>query len=290
MGRVVIRAVCLVLFTAVMADASFAQENSHEEIPLERCDVLPVVKAKIAEVERRFLVDTGATTILNLKSFPAGESKQIHIDSWKGNAATSAREVSLSEIQLGSHKLRDIKLPAIDLSPIGKACGGQIDGILGIDLLDKLGVTIDLKRRVASLEGPATDVKAQYDAMETAMHPCFTAFNQGDAKALEDCFDPEIVLYTPWGEFRGRADVMKYLKERFLKFAPNLRYESVPHDVRSFGVALWYSYDYKIILPGQPIIGHGMAMCRRQDGKWRILNMHNSLLQSDTQPTGANSN
>jgi hypothetical protein len=35
------------------------------------------------------------------------------------------------------------------LSPIGKACGGQIDGILGVDLLDAMGMTIDLKRRIA---------------------------------------------------------------------------------------------------------------------------------------------
>jgi hypothetical protein len=125
------------------------------------------------------------------------------------------------------------------------------------------------------------NAKAQYEAMETAMMPCKMAFDHGDAAALEECFDPEIVLYTPWGEFRGRKQVMKYLKDRFLKFAPNLRWESAPHDVQSFGDALWYSYDYKIVLPGEPIVGHGMAMCRRQGGHWRILNMHNSLLSNE---------
>ena len=24
-------------------------------------------------------------------------------------------------------------------------------------------------------------------------------------------------------------------------------------------------------------VGHGMAMCRKTDGRWRILNMHNSV-------------
>jgi ketosteroid isomerase-like protein len=270
----------LLVITLWVVPAIQAQEIVHEEIPLERCDVLPVVKVKIADTNKQFLVDTGATAILNLKSFSAGQSKQVRIESWKGGAATSAREVVLSEMQLGSHKLHDIKLPAIDLSPIGKACGGQIDGILGVDLLDKFGVTLDFKRRVALLEGPATNTQAQFDAMEAAMHPCFNAFNNGDAKVLEECFDPEIVLYSSGGEFRGRAEVMKYLNERFLKFAPNVRYESVPHDVRSFGDALWYSYDYKITIPGQSIAGHGMSMCRKRDGKWRILNMHNALLQN----------
>jgi hypothetical protein len=55
----------------------------------------------------------------------------------------------LAASRTGPRTLRGLKLPAIDLSAIGKACGGQIDGILGVDLLDQMGMTIDLKRRVA---------------------------------------------------------------------------------------------------------------------------------------------
>lgn len=271
-------AVAVVVLCAL---ASAQGSGAGEEIPIERCDVLPVVKVKVAGADMRFLLDTGATTILNLKSFSAGKSKEIRVDSWKGTAATSAREVSVREIKLGSHVIRDVKLPAIDLSPIGQACGGQIDGILGVDLLDQLGATIDLKRQVALLGGPTGDAQRQYEEMERAMEPCHVAFDQGKAAELEECLDPEIVLYTPWGEFRGRKQVMKYLQERFLKYAPNLRWESIPHDIQSFGDALWYSYDYRIEMPGEPIVGHGMAMCRRRDGRWRILNMHNSLVQGE---------
>ena len=269
----ILAALCMLSFPLLAQEA-----RSHEEIPLERCDVLPIVRVHAADAEWRFLVDTGATTILNLKSFSSGVSKEIHIDSWKGRAGTSAREVSLPELQLGTHVLHDVKLPAIDLSPIGEACGGRVDGILGVDLLDRFGVTIDLKRQKALLEGAEIDARAQYDVMEKDMHPCLVAFNQGDAKVLEDCFDPEIVLYSPWGEFRGRTQVMKYMSDHFLKFAPNLTYESTPHDFRSFGDALWYSYEYKVTIPGQVLLGRGMAMCRKKDGKWRILNMHDSLV------------
>src|SRR6516225_6928321 len=123
--------------------------EKQDEIHVERCDRLPVVTMKVAGENRRFLLDTGAATILNLKSFTSGESKQIHIYSWSGSAATSAREVFLPQVELGTRRLHDLKLPVIDLSPIGKACGGQIDGILGVDLLDQMGMTIDLKQRVA---------------------------------------------------------------------------------------------------------------------------------------------
>ena len=277
-------AICLLFCVSGFFVSSMAQSSAPgEEIPIEHCDVLPVVSAKVAGKDMRFLLDTAATSILNVKSFSTGVSKEIHVSSWSGMAATSAREVSVPEILLGKHSLKNLKLPAIDLSPIGKACGGQVDGILGVDLLDKMGVTIDLKRRIATLSAGEPSPYDQFADMENAMEHCNAAFNLGRAEELADCFDPEIVLYTPTGEFRGRQQVMEYLKNTYLKYAPNLYYDSQMHDVKSFGDALWYSYDYTMEMPGQSIAGHGMSMCRKQDGKWRVLNMHNSLRQAETE-------
>jgi hypothetical protein len=165
-------------------------EAAPNEIPIEKCDVLPVVRVTIDGTQMRFLLDTGATTILNLGSFTAGRSKEIQVTSWSGTAATSAREVHLPELILGNHTLRDLKLPAIDLTPIGKACGSRIDGILGVDLLDRMGVTIDLQRQVASLRSDPPDAHTLYGQMEAAMHHCSEAFEQGRAEELEDCFTP----------------------------------------------------------------------------------------------------
>ena len=250
-----------------------------EEIPLEQCDRLPVVKVMVGKSELRFLLDTGATTMLNLKSFAGGRVKEIQVTSWSGTAATSAREVFVPEMAIGKHRLGDLRLPAIDLSPIGNACGGPIDGILGVDLLDRMGVTIDLKRRVASLAGEPPDAKAVYDEMERSMGGCMTAFEQGQALEFEKCLDPEIVMYTPHGEFRGRKQVIEYLQGRYFKFAPNLTYTMSMHEVQMYGDALWYSYDYAIDTPVQHLTGHGMSMCRKSSGRWRILNLHNSLIE-----------
>ena len=280
------RATALVLCILLTPVAGYSKQNqtaasSSEEIPLEKCDVLPVVVARIGDADVRLLLDTAATSILNLKSFDSGSSTKIAVSSWSGTAATSAREVSIPELSIGSHHLNNLKLPAIDLSPIGKACGGRIDGILGVDLMDKLGIKIDLKRRVAVLEVSAQEAHAVYNEMESAMHPCQLAFNTGNATTLEGCFDPDIILYTPWGEFRGRKAVIEYLQNRFLKFAPELQFEISTHDVRMLGDALWYSYDYHVRMPQQTIAGHGMAICRKTGGKWQILNMHNSLMQPE---------
>src|SRR5712691_2717047 len=185
-----------------------AQEpTSGNEIPIERCDLLPVVRVRIDGTDMRFLLDTGATSMLNLKSFSSGRSKEIQVTSWSGTAATSAREVFLPEVLLGDHRLRDLRLPAIDLSPIGNACGGKIDGILGVDLLDKMGVTIDLKRRIASVGPPPANAGAAYEQMDASVHHCTSAFESGNAGELEDCFDPEIILFALQREYRGRKEV-----------------------------------------------------------------------------------
>jgi len=269
----------LCLLTAASAQISAVAD----EIPLERCDRLPVVKVRVADSDMRFLLDTGATTMLNLKSFSGGSNGKIKISSWNGTAATSAREVSLPSLSLGTHTLHDLKLPAIDLSPIGKACGGPIDGILGVDLLDSMNVTIDLKRQVASLGGGPANANALYEQMHVAMGHCTGAFEQGKAEELEQCFDPEIVLYCPKGEFKGRSEVMRYMRDEYFKFAGNLHYTMKLRDVQAFGDALWYSYDFEMNTPERNTSGRGMAMCRKSQGSWMILNMHNSLREGEQQ-------
>jgi hypothetical protein len=60
-----------------------------------------------------------------------------------------------------------------------------------------------------------------------------------------------------------------------------LCYRMTLKDVKSFGDALWYSYDYSIDSPKEHKTGHGMSMCRRDQGTWRVLNLHNSLREAD---------
>lgn len=281
---------------SVCAQTHDKDKAKKDEIPIERCDRLPVVIVKAAGESRRFLLDTAATTILNLKAFTSGESKQVRIYSWSGGAATNAREVFLPEVELGTHKLRDLKLPAIDLSAIGKACGGQIDGILGVDLLDQMGMTIDLKRRIAV---PAQSAAQSLDQVkneppdsaevlaeaEQDLGACEVAFNHGDEKAMAECYDAEVVFYTPHGEYRGRDAVIRYLSQRYFKFAPKLHYDAMPHDIRVFGDVLWFSYDFWIDNPEERLSGHGTTMCRKDaGGRWRIINVNNSVSEASAAP------
>ena len=94
-----------------------------QEIPLERCDALPVMEVIVGGQPMRFLVDTAATSFLNLKSFSEGKARDVRVTSWSGTLATSAREVTLKEVAVGSTKLMNLTLPAVDLSAVGNACG-----------------------------------------------------------------------------------------------------------------------------------------------------------------------
>ncbi len=38
---------------------------------------------------------------------------------------------------------------------------------------------------------------------------------------MAECYDPEIVFYTPHGEYRGRDAVILYLSQRYFKLLPD---------------------------------------------------------------------
>jgi hypothetical protein len=56
------------------------------------------------------------------------------------------------------------------------------------------------------------DARAAYDSMQNSMEPCMAAFSQEDAAGFEKCLDPEVVMYTPHGEFVGRQQVIGFCR------------------------------------------------------------------------------
>jgi len=90
-----------------------------------------------------------------------------------------------------------------------------------------------------------------------------------------------MVLYTPWGEFRGRQQVINYLRQRYLTVKPIPQFAMKTHDVRVFGDALLHAYDYTLDSPALHVSGRGVAVCLKRDGHWRMLNMHHSIIQPE---------
>ena len=277
----------ILIFAAALLSALAAHA---QEVQLERCDKLLLIPVTIGEGEHcaslRFLVDTAATTILNVKSFEhlqsadaKHQSLDVTITSWNGTLGTSARQVALPENTLiGSYRLDGLKLPAVDLSPIGKACGKRVDGIAGADLLERMGATINLEKQIAHLA--TVDDRAEQNLateMQRDMHPCLDAFNAHDESKLAECFDPKIVMYANGEDLRGREQVIAHLHDRYFR-SPESRFASHDRNFHRIGEALWYEYDFTITNPQQIVTGRGMAMCHRSEGHWRIASMHSTVL------------
>src|SRR5580704_11250827 len=255
---------------------------SAAEIPLQRCDRLPVVIVQVNDADKRFLIDTAATSMLNEKSFAAGHAKEIRVQSWNQTTALSAKVVTIAELKLGSHNLRNVTLPAIDLTALAKACGGPLDGVLGVDLLEQLGVTIDLQRSVARLgiAAPSTSEISVIAEMEQAMHSCAEAFNNADAATLAACFDPDFVLSSPSGELRGRDEATTHFQLMYFDLTPRVHFSMNMKDQRAVGNVVWSLYDYTIESANVHTTGRGMMLCRKSENHWFILSMHESPLDS----------
>jgi len=261
-----------------------------QELPLEHCDALPGIEVQVAGHPRWFLVDTAATSMLNLESFAEGASRDIRVTSWSGTLATSAKQVTLEELEIGRTKVAKLTLPAIDLSAIGKACGGKIDGILGADLLGKIGAVVDLKRQMLHVT-TADEVREAglVSEMQQDIKRCTKAFNESDEETFGKCLDPKIVMFTTKEELYGRDKVAGYFREKYFHQAFPARLEIRESRFHAIGEAVWYEYEFTIDSVRGRLSGRGMAMCKKTDGHWRMVSMHHSEVRFEpTVASGAN--
>ena len=81
-----------------------------EEIPLETCDRLPVMWVSVSGTKFLFLVDTAATSILNLKSFAHGDPRHLAVSSWTGTTEIEGQEVILGDLAVGRQHLKSVRL------------------------------------------------------------------------------------------------------------------------------------------------------------------------------------
>ena len=251
-----------------------------QEIPLDLCDTLPGIELKVGGHTRWFLIDTAATSMLNLASFPQGSSQNVGVTSWTGTLATSAKEVKVDDLEVGQTKVARLTLPAIDLSEIGRACGRKIDGILGADLLSKLGASVDLKRQTLHVTTAEERHEAELAAeMRRDTARCTKAFNESDEETFRGCLDPKIVMFNTKEELYGRDKVADYFRQRYFHQASPAHLEIRESAFHAIGEAVWYEYEFSIDMAEGRLRGRGMAMCKKSDGHWRMASMHHSEIR-----------
>src|ERR1700757_1945455 len=87
----------IVSLTARGAGAQTATVGT--EIPLQRCDRLPVAILQVDKADNRFLIDKAATSLLNEKSFPRGRTKEVHVQSCNQTTGLNDRRPRVGQPQ-----------------------------------------------------------------------------------------------------------------------------------------------------------------------------------------------
>ncbi len=274
------------VFGALLLFASFgllaARPAAAQDIPLQDCGGLLTIPVSTGDRMLTFLVDTAAnSTFLNVKSFPNGVVKQAAIANWKGTDSVIGHEVSLDELVIGNQHVKNLKLSAIDLSSMQQACGKRIDGVLGANLLEKLGMTIDLKNRVARFSPAVNNEQTQFDELDRQLAGCGQAFSRSDEQVFAACLDPEIVLYTFAGTYHGREDVMKYFASSYFHREPAADLTLTPRAHHLAGNMIWLEYELRIALPQQVVHARGTALFRNVNGAWLLLHMNHSVVYDE---------
>lgn len=259
----------LIVFMSLAADSMSA-----EEIEIVTCDVLPVVEVRISGSKFHFLVDTAATSMLNINSFATGEAKTIPVTSWSGTADAKGKQVTINDLSVGDRHFHNLVLHSVDLSGIGRACGRQIDGILGVDLLRKVGAIVDLRDHRPRLRINGETTQSRLKKIDERIVRCEGAFNRQDEAAFSDCLDPEVVVFSEAGDYHGREALMEFFRQRYLSQRSQVQLLVKPSFSHVFGEAIWMEYEFRINIGGKTAISQGSALWSNADGEWRIAHLN----------------
>jgi ketosteroid isomerase-like protein len=282
----------LSLFTGGSALASSRHRSVSSEVPLERCDHLFVVPVVVEGQTRTFLLDTGATTLVNSALFPppaninqasGGQPPSVELSSIEGSKNVGGYFVNIKRLGFAGAELQHLSLSAIDLSKMRHTCDRTIEGILGSDVLERLGVVIDMHARVARLRPRAEDlfpeVRRQFDQ-------CADFFNRGDGTFLREHMDADVRWFSPTAEIRGRDALLQYFARVY--FAHHARFTILRMSREDFhlaGDSYSLTYEFRIDADDHIYQGRSMLFCHRKDGKWLIATVNNS--QVEITPAGS---
>jgi len=264
-----LRFLLLLVLVSLAADSISAQE-----VAILTCDVLPVVEVQVSGLKFHFLVDTAATSILNIKSFAAGETKTVPVTSWSGTADAKAKQVTIGDLSLGNRHLHNLVLHSVDLSAIGRACGHQIDGVLGIDLLREFGAVVDLRDRNPRLRIDAEATQNRMKRLDERIVSCEGAFNRQDEAAISDCLDPDVVVFSEAGDFHGRVSLMELFRQRFFSQHSRAQLFVKPSFYHMFGEAIWMEYEFRTNIGEKTAVSRGSALWSNADSEWRIAHLN----------------
>lgn len=267
---------------AALLSLSCVQRTHAQDIPLDSCKALATIEATVGQRRLTFLVDTGATSsLLNAKSFTVGDAARVVMHSWNGAFSTDGRTAETSDLAIGGRHLNAMIFLAVDLSDLERECGKEIDGILGADLIRKLGLEIDLKKRVARFTANPKEQEKEFTDLSAQLELCVAAFDRSDEKAFGDCLDPDVVLVVSGKDYRGRDAVLKYLDQEYFTDGRSATMTIAPSAYHAVGEAVCLEYELSIRFRDRATRGRGTALFERSGAKWLMVSLSHSIAREE---------
>lgn len=199
------------------------------------------------------------------------------MESWTGAVGAPAAEVTLDEFTIGERSLFNLKLLAVDLTSVERSCQKRVDGVLGADLISKMGLTIDLRNHLASIGADPTNSAARFSQLDAQHAACEDAFNRSDEKAFEQCLDPDMLLLTSKGDFRGRKAVMQHFKESYFGRNPPVQVSMIPLGRHAIGNVVLIEYDMSVTVGDHVMKARTTALYQKAGQRWMMSNMNYSV-------------
>ena len=273
-GRAVYRALRLLSLLLLF---SCRQSTLAQEIPLDSCRALATIDATAGQRTLRLLVDTGASSsMMNAKSFPQGDTARVEMHSWNGAFSADGRKADVGDLAIGGRHLNAMSFLAVDLSDLERQCGEEIDGIMGADLIRKLGLEIDLKKRVARFAADQAEPPQETADLSEQFELCRAALNRSDEQTFRDCLDPDVVLVVSGKSYRGRDAVLKYFDREYFGHG---RSSTMSIDRAAYhvaGGAAWLEYELSTRSRDRTIRERGTAFFEKSGSKWLVMNLNHS--------------
>jgi ketosteroid isomerase-like protein len=261
---------------------SRAQIVRAQDVPLDSCKALATIEATASQRRLRFLLDTGATSsLLNAKSFPVGDATRVVMHSWNGASSANGREAGISDLAIGGHHLNAMSFLAVDLSDLERECGKEIDGIMGADLIRRLGLEIDLKKRVARFAADTREQAREFTDLSKQIERCSAAFNRSDEKAFGDCLDPEVALVVSGKDYHGRDEVLQYFDDQYFASGRSATMSINSLEYHAAGEVSWIEFEISNRFHDRAIRERGTALFEKSGAKWLVVDLHHSIVRED---------
>ena len=270
-----LRGVLALLFSLSCAHSARAQE-----IPLDSCRALATIDVTADQRRLRFLVDTGASsTVLNARAFPDGDAAHVVMHSWNGMSSTNGRAAGITDLAIGGRHLRAISFLALDLSDLERECGKEIDGIMGADLISRLGLEIDLKKRAARFAADPKEQQADFPDLSEEFELCMAAFDRSDGQAFGECLHPDVVLVVSGKDYRGRDEVLKYLDREYFGKGRSATLSIDRSAYHTAGGVAWHEYEISSRFHDRVVRERGTALFEKSGAKWLVMNLNHSVVR-----------